>query len=98
MVLLLQHFQDWIDGLKTDKDKPDTYRDIYPLSGITLCTHKREQVKKKNPFSNSICPFFYVTEHYLLFIRLDVGTHLMIHYQISSKVYLVNLGINSDVE
>ncbi len=36
--------------------------------------------------------------HYLLFVRLDVRTHLMIHHSISSEVYLVNLGIKSNIE
>ena len=37
---------------------------------------------------------------YLLFIRLesDVRTHLTVHWQISSDIYLVTLGINSDIE
>ena len=34
---------------------------------------------------------------YLLFIRLDIRTHLMIHHQISFDIYLV-LGIKSAIE
>ena len=41
-------------------------------------------------FSNNRC--------YFLFIRLDVRTHLRVHCEISSDVYLVNFGIKSDVE
>ena len=37
-------------------------------------------------------------ECYLLFSGLDVRTHLTVHHQISSDIYLVNLGIKSDVE
>ena len=34
----------------------------------------------------------------LLFVRLDIRTHLMVHCQISSDIFLVNLGIKSDIE
>ena len=37
-------------------------------------------------------------DSYLLFIKLDVRAHLIVHRQISSDVYLVNLGIKSDIE
>ena len=38
--------------------------------------------------------------YWMLFlcVRLDIRTHLMVHYQISSDVYLVNLRIKSDIE
>ena len=42
----LQHFQDLVDGLQTDKNKLVTYRDFYPLSEINLTAHKRGQLKK----------------------------------------------------
>ena len=35
---------------------------------------------------------------YRLFVRLDVRTHLTVHCQISSDIYLVNLGIKSNVD
>ena len=71
----------------------------YVSSLLLLCQYVYvESEKKKKSYRNSFSSKKVWILPYLLFIRLDIRTHLMVNYQISFDVYSVNLWIKSDFE